>query len=126
MEVLKQTVIARSTMEYEFIALDKSGEEAEWLHHFIEDIPRWPKPVLAISIHSDSQFVIGKAHNIMYNGKSKHIHQRHNTVRQLISTGVISIDYVKSKDNITDLLTKGLNRELVEKSSRGMRLKPIK
>ncbi|KAJ9543763.1 hypothetical protein OSB04_023470 [Centaurea solstitialis] len=27
----KQTVIARSTMEYEFIALDKSGEEAEWL-----------------------------------------------------------------------------------------------
>ena len=27
----KQMVIARSTMEYEFIALDKCGEEAEWL-----------------------------------------------------------------------------------------------
>ena len=27
----KQTVIARSTMESEFIALDKCGEEAEWL-----------------------------------------------------------------------------------------------
>ena len=27
----KQTCIARSTMELEFIALDKSGEEAEWL-----------------------------------------------------------------------------------------------
>ncbi|XP_021998377.1 uncharacterized protein LOC110895114 [Helianthus annuus] len=27
----KQTVIARSTMESEFIALDKAGEEAEWL-----------------------------------------------------------------------------------------------
>ena len=25
----KQTCIARSTMEYEFIALDKAGEEAE-------------------------------------------------------------------------------------------------
>ena len=50
----KQTVIARSTMEYEFITLDKSGKEAEWLHHFIKDIPRWPKHVPAISIHWDS------------------------------------------------------------------------
>ncbi|GJS00034.1 putative RNA-directed DNA polymerase [Tanacetum coccineum] len=30
----KQTVIAKSTMESEFIALDKCGEEAEWLHQF--------------------------------------------------------------------------------------------
>ena len=36
----KQTVIAKSTMEYEFIALDKCGEEAEWLCHFLEDISR--------------------------------------------------------------------------------------
>ena len=35
----KQTCIARSTMESEFIALDKTGEEAEWLCHFLEDIP---------------------------------------------------------------------------------------
>ena len=41
----KQTVNVRSTMEYEFIALDKCGEEAEWLRHFLEDIPRWPRPV---------------------------------------------------------------------------------
>ena len=60
----------------------------------------------------------------MYNGKSRHIRRRHNTVRQLISSGVISIDYVKSKDNISDPLTKSLTRELVEKSSRGMGLWP--
>ena len=72
------------------------------------------------------QSAIGKAQNVMYNGKSRHIRRRHNTIRQLISTGVISVDYVKSKDNIADPLTKGLNRELVEKSSRGMGLKPIK
>ena len=61
----------------------------------------------------------------MYNGKSRHIRRRHNTIRKLISTGIISIDYVRSKDNIADPLTKGLNRDLVEKSSKGMRLKPI-
>ena len=122
----KQTIIARSIMEFEFIALDKSGKEAEWLRHFIEDILRWPKPMPAISIHCDSQSAIGKAQNIMYNGKSRYIRQRHNTIRQLISIGVIFVDYIKSKDNVADPLTKGLNRELVEKSSSGMRVKPIK
>ena len=121
----KQTVIARSTMESEFIALDKAGEEAEWLRQFIEDIPRWPKPVSAICIHCDSQSAIGRAHSTMYNGKNRHIRRRHNTVRQLISTGIITVDYVKSKDNIADPLTKGLSRELVQKSSMGMGLKPL-
>ncbi|PHT66597.1 hypothetical protein T459_31022 [Capsicum annuum] len=41
----KQTCIACSTMESEFIALDKVGEEAKWLWNFLEDIPYWPKPV---------------------------------------------------------------------------------
>ncbi|KAL0332969.1 UNVERIFIED_CONTAM: Retrovirus-related Pol polyprotein from transposon TNT 1-94 [Sesamum calycinum] len=51
----KQTCIARSTMESEFIALYKAGEEAEWLRNFLEDIPCWTKPVPAIMVHCDSQ-----------------------------------------------------------------------
>ena len=57
----KQTCIARSTMESEFIALDKTGEEAEWLRNFLEDIPMWTKPVSAICIHCDSEATIGRA-----------------------------------------------------------------
>ena len=86
-------------MESEFIALDKAGEEAEWLRNFLEDIPNWPKHVPAISIHCDSQSAIGRAQNTMYNGKSRHIRCRHNTIRQLLSSGIISIDYVKSNEN---------------------------
>ena len=101
----KQTCIARSTMESEFIALDKAGEEAEWLRHFLEDIPIWPQPVPAICIHCDSQSVIGRA--------------------QLLSNGIMTIEYIRSKENIADLLTKGLTREQVGKSLRGMGLKPM-
>ena len=113
-------------MESKFIALEKCGEEAEWLRYFLEDISRWPKPMPPICIHCDSQSSIGTAQNSMYNGKSRHIHRRHNTIKLLLSIAVISLDYVKSKDNTRDLLTKGLNKELVEKSSKGMRLKTIK
>ena len=62
----------------------------------------------------------------MYYGKSIHIRHRHNTIIQLFSIGLISLDYVNSKDNIGDPLSYGLNRELVEKSSKQMRLKLIK
>ena len=79
-----------------------------------------------ICIDCDSQYAIGRAQNSMYNGKSRHIFRRNNTIRQLLSTRVISLNYVKSKDNIADPLTKGLNRELVEKISKIMGLKLVK
>ncbi|PHT40083.1 putative folate-biopterin transporter 5 [Capsicum baccatum] len=61
---------------------------------------------------------------MMYNGKSRHIQQRHNIVRELLSSGIITGDYVKSKDNVLDSLTKGLSREGVESTSKGMGLRP--
>ncbi|XP_042059606.1 ABC transporter G family member 51-like isoform X1 [Salvia splendens] len=39
-------------MESEFIALDKAGEEAEWLKNFLEDIPCWSKPVPPALMHT--------------------------------------------------------------------------
>ena len=57
----KQTVIAISIMESEFIALDKCREEVERLCLFLEDIPRWAKGVPPIYIHCDSQSAIGRA-----------------------------------------------------------------
>ena len=87
----KQTAIVRSTMEYEFIALEKCREEVEWLHHFLEDIPRRSKHVPPICIHCDSKFVIGRAQKSIYNGKSRHIRCRHNIIRKLLATRVISL-----------------------------------
>ena len=92
----------------------------------MEDIPMWPKPVTAICIHCDSQAALARAKNAIYNGKSRHIRCRYNTIKQLLSNGVITTDFVKSKDNIADPLTKGLSREQVVVTTRGMGLKAIK
>ena len=40
----------------------------------------------------------------------------------MLSSGIIRIDYVKSSHNVSDLLTKGLAKEEVERSSKGMGL----
>ena len=70
-----------------------------------------------ICIHFDSQATVGRVGSVMYNGKSRHIRRRHNSVRQLLSSGIITICYTKSKDNVSDPLKKSLTREGVEKSS---------
>ncbi|XP_075086149.1 secreted RxLR effector protein 161-like [Nicotiana tabacum] len=77
----KKTCIARSTMESQFIILDKAGEEVEWIRNFLEDISFWAKPVAPICIHCDSQAAIGRAGSVMYNRKSHYIRRRHNIVR---------------------------------------------
>lgn len=42
-----------------------------------------------------------------------------------MSQGVIAVDFVGTKDNTVDPLTKGLDRNQVQKSRLGMGLKPI-
>ena len=74
-------------------------------------------------MNCDSQSIIGRTQSNLYNGKSWHIRRWHNIVGQLLSNGVINIDYVKSKDNLVDPFTKGLSREQIYKSLRGMGLK---
>ena len=73
----------------------------------------------------DSQSAIAKAKYKMFNGKNRHTSLRHNIVRQLAETGVISLNFVRSELNLANLLTKPLNRKLVEQTSRGIEFLPI-
>ena len=119
----KQTCITSSTMESEFVALAAAGKEAEWLKNLLLEIPLWFKPMAPISIRCDSAATLAKAYSQMYNGKSRHLGVRHSMIRELIMNGVISIEFVRSQQNLADHLTKGLARDLVIKSAKGMGLK---
>ncbi|GJX62788.1 zinc finger, CCHC-type containing protein [Tanacetum coccineum] len=93
--------------------LATASKEAEWLRNLILEIPLWSKPIAPISIHFDSAATLAKAYSQMYNGKSRHLGVRHSMIRELITNGVISIEFVRSQQNLADYLTKGLARDLV-------------
>lgn len=122
----KQTIITRSTMDSELVALDKACTEAEWLRDLLADLPIGTKPPPSVFMHCDSQAAIAKAKSKIYNGKSRHIRLRHASIKQLLESGVVALDYVKSELNLADPLTKPLNRGQVETTSRGMGLLPNK
>jgi len=50
---------------------------------------------------------------------------RYKIVKQLLEDGIISLDYVRSELNISDLFNKPLGRQLVENTTRGMELMSI-
>ena len=112
-------------MEEEIIALNTSTIEAEFLKNLLCDLPLLNKPIPLIPMHCDSQVAISKVTRKKFNEKIRYLRVRYKYIRNLISHGVISLDFVRSKNNIADPLTKGLTCQQVLESSRGMRLKPI-
>ena len=50
----KQAITARSTIESEFVTLEKAGTETEWLKNLLIDIPIWKRPAPSVSIHCDN------------------------------------------------------------------------
>nr|GEV50954.1 zinc finger, CCHC-type [Tanacetum cinerariifolium] len=116
----KQTCITGSTIEYEFVALVAAGKETEWLKNLLFEIPLWYKPIAPIFIRCDSAATLAKVYSQMYNGKFRNLSVMHSMIRELITNGVISIEFVRF---LADHLTKGLARDLVIKSAEGMGLK---
>ena len=121
----KQTILAQSTMESEMIALATASEEADYLRNLLAEIPLWEKPIPAVLIHCDSTAAIAKVQNRYYNGKRRQIRRKHSTVRELLSSGAVRVDHIRSDENLADPLTKGLAREKVLKTSKRMGLLPL-
>ncbi|GKA30208.1 zinc finger, CCHC-type containing protein [Tanacetum coccineum] len=105
------------------ITLAAAGKEAEWLKNLLLEIPLWSKPITPISIRCDSVATLVKDYSQMYNGKSRHLGVRHSMICELIKNGMISIEFMRSQQNLADHLTKGLARDLVIKSAEEMGLK---
>ncbi|GKB05386.1 zinc finger, CCHC-type containing protein [Tanacetum coccineum] len=92
----KQTCITGSTIDTECVAPAAASKEAEWLKNLLLEFPLWSKPIASISIRCDSDATLAKAYSQMYNGKSRHLGVRHSMIRELITNGVISIEFVRS------------------------------
>ncbi|TYK06418.1 Retrovirus-related Pol polyprotein from transposon TNT 1-94 [Cucumis melo var. makuwa] len=113
-------------MESEMIALAAASEEASWLQSLLLEILTWERLIPVILIHCDNTAAIAKVQNRYYNGKRQQIRRKHSTIRELLTTGTVIVNYIKSDDNLADPLTKGLAREKVFKTSERMGFKPIK
>lgn len=69
---VKQIIISQSTMKLEFIALDLTCTNGEWLKILLTDMPLFNKPIPLVSIHCDNQASRAKAKGANLNQKMRH------------------------------------------------------
>ena len=109
----KQTSVALSTAEAEYVALSSATQEAMWLRRLVAELRC--KPSGATVIHEDNQSAIMMAQNAVFHGRSKHIDIRHHFVREQVCVGTVKLVYCSSEQMVADMLTKGLTRVTFER-----------
>ena len=102
----KQTCVALSTAEAEYIALAAATQEATWMRQLLEDLPSGQiEPTV---ICEDNQSTICIAQNPQYHNRTKHIDIKYHYVREKVLDTTIELRYCPTRDMIADILTKGL------------------
>jgi hypothetical protein len=100
----KQGSIAQSTAEAEYTAASAASREAVWLRKLLSDLELEPTV-----IHCDNQSCIKLTENPVFHDRSKHIEMRYHYVRDMVQKNVLSIQYVLTAEQTTDIFTKPLS-----------------
>ncbi|KAF1313386.1 Integrase catalytic core protein, partial [Globisporangium splendens] len=112
-----QKTVALSTTEAEYMALCDCVKECVWMRTLLKNIGL--EQYEATPIFEDNQGAIALAKNIGYQARTKHIDIRYHFIREKLKENEIVLEYVESKNQIADYLTKGLSsktlRYLMEK-----------
>jgi Reverse transcriptase (RNA-dependent DNA polymerase) len=117
----KQTSVALSSTEAEYIAASYAAKEAIWLRRLLTELgldTSSPTP-----IHVNNQSAIAIARNPEFHDRTKHIKVRYHFLRQVVEKGDIVLKYLPTGEQIADALTKGLSREKHEGFAKMMGLR---
>ena len=104
----KQTMIAHSTMEEEYVALSEAGLEATWLRNLYGEL-RFPQ-INPTIIKGDNDGSVVLTHNPQFHQRSKHITLHHHWVRDLVTDKILDIQNCRDPEQTADVLTKALPR----------------
>ncbi|GKU98369.1 hypothetical protein SLEP1_g11381 [Rubroshorea leprosula] len=105
----KQSVVALSTCEAEYVAAASSACQAIWLLNLMNQIYAPMKGPMKIFV--DNVSAIDLAKNPITHGRSKHIDVRFHFLRDQVGKKAIELVYCKSENQVADILTKPLKFE---------------
>ncbi|GKB36876.1 retrovirus-related pol polyprotein from transposon TNT 1-94 [Tanacetum coccineum] len=115
----KQTTLAISTIEAEYVSARKACQQALLMKQALVD---YVVRIDDIPIMCDKKGAIDLSKNPVQHSRTKHIEIRHYFLRDNIQKGNISIEKVPLEDNIVDILTKPLKREPFNYLCLGLRM----
>jgi hypothetical protein len=122
----RQTCIALSSTESEYIALAHGGKEAVWITRLYEELGMLRVQKDSMCLKTDSQSAMKLARNPEYHDKTKHIDIRHHYIRWLVESEQITLEHLPDVEQPADLLTKSVVKDnfLKKREIMGMQFPP--
>ncbi|KAK2988423.1 hypothetical protein RJ640_023970 [Escallonia rubra] len=119
--ILRYLKVTLSTCEAEYVAATLTVCHAIWLRSLLKELSFIQNE--STQIYVDNKSAIALAKNPVFHDRSKHIDTRYHFIRESIAKKQVQVKFVKSEDQVADIFTKPLNREVFEKlrSRLGMR-----
>ncbi|KAH9111206.1 hypothetical protein AeMF1_014215 [Aphanomyces euteiches] len=102
----KQSLVGQSTTEVEFIAAAEAAKSIVWLSELLTELRCMAKGPITLFI--DNQSAIQVAERTSAHGRTKHKRLRYHFLKDLVSEGMIRLEYINTTDQVADTLTKSL------------------
>jgi hypothetical protein len=106
----KQATVALSMTEAEYVALMRSSKQAMWMYSFLEEL-HMPQERPAL-LYGDNLGAAALARDAKGHARVKHIDIREHYIRERVAAGDIEIQHVASAENLADIFTKVLPRDV--------------
>jgi len=103
----KQAVVARSSAEAEYRAMAHGICEAIWIKRLLEELKI--ECEFPMQLFCDNKATISIAYNPVHHDRTKHVEVDRHFITEKLESGMISIEYVPTKQQVADILTKGLH-----------------
>nr|XP_043630410.1 secreted RxLR effector protein 161-like [Erigeron canadensis] len=119
----KQSTVAQSTTEAEYIAASEAAQEAVWIRKFVAELGVVPSIKSPMEMYCDNLSTIILAKESRVRKGSRHILRKFDYIREVIERNEINILKVHTDDNVADSFTKPMthNKHDDHASSIGLR-----
>ncbi|GKV02914.1 hypothetical protein SLEP1_g15291 [Rubroshorea leprosula] len=102
----KQPIVTLSTWEAEYVALNSCVTHAIWLRNLLKELHVTQEGPTKICADNKSSIALAK--NPQFHERSKHIDTKYHYVRQCVEDKVVQLTFVRTHDQMADILTKAL------------------
>ncbi|XP_028236682.1 uncharacterized protein LOC114416002 [Glycine soja] len=102
----KQSVVALSTCEAEYIAAAMAACQALWLEALMEELNL--RNCSPMRLLMDNKSAIDLAKHPVAHGRSKHIETKFHFLRDQVNKEKLELEFCRSEDQVADILTKPL------------------
>ena len=103
----KQKVVALSSAEVEFRGMVKGICELLWLKKLLVEVGVTPSSEM--NLFCDNKAAIAISQNPAQHDRTKHVEVDRNFIKQNLEERIIQLPFVKSKDQLADILTKAVS-----------------